>query len=102
MATPSAPKKFLIARDPLAPPPGLEGAVAAIGNFDGVHRGHAAVIERAKALARSLHRPCAVLTFEPHPTDYFKGQGTIFRLTPCGTKAKMLERLGLDGNTLSA
>ena len=97
LATSSAPKNFILARDPPAPPPGLEGAVAAIGNFDGVHRGHAAVIERAKALARKLHRPCVVLTFEPHPTDYFKGQGTIFRLTPCAAKAKILERLGLDG-----
>lgn len=97
MATPSAPKKFVLAVDPAAPPPGLEGAVAAIGNFDGVHPGHAAVIERAKALAQKLQRPCVVLTFEPHPTDYFKGPGTIFRLTPRDTKARILERLGLDG-----
>lgn len=97
LATSSAPKKFIVAIDPAAPPPGLEGAVAAIGNFDGVHPGHVAVIERAKALARKLQRPCVVLTFEPHPTDYFKGPGTIFRLTPCRAKAKLLERLGVDG-----
>jgi riboflavin kinase / FMN adenylyltransferase len=94
---PSAPAKFIVAVDPAAPPPGLVGAVAAIGNFDGVHRGHVAVIERAKALAQKLGRPCIVLTFEPHPTDLFKGPNTIFRLTPCGTKAKILERLGIDG-----
>jgi riboflavin kinase/FMN adenylyltransferase len=97
LADPSAPKKFIVAVDPAAPPPGLDGAVAAIGNFDGVHRGHVAVIERAKALARKLGRPCIVLTFEPHPTDFFKGPNTIFRLTPCATKAKILERLGIDG-----
>jgi riboflavin kinase/FMN adenylyltransferase len=97
LADPSASRKFIVAFDPAAPPPWLEGAVAAIGNFDGVHRGHVAVIERAKALARKLGRPCVVLTFEPHPTDFFKGPKTIFRLTPCDAKAKILERLGIDG-----
>src|SRR2546430_2538272 len=91
------PPKFIVAVDPAVPPPGLVDAVAAIGNFDGVHRGHVAVIERAKALAQKLGRPCIVLTFEPHPTDLFKGPNTIFRLTPRGTKAKILERLGIDG-----
>lgn len=97
MADTSACKKFILAIDPAAPPPGLEGAVAAIGNFDGVHLGHVAVIERAKALARDLERPCVVLTFEPHPTDFFKGPHTIFRLTPRDAKARILGRLGLDG-----
>jgi riboflavin kinase/FMN adenylyltransferase len=97
LTDPSVPKKFIVAVDPAVPPPGLAGAVAAIGNFDGVHRGHVAVIKRAKTLAQKLGRPCAVLTFEPHPTDLFKGPNTIFRLTPCGTKAKILERLGIDG-----
>jgi riboflavin kinase/FMN adenylyltransferase len=97
LADPSASKKFIIAVDPAAPPPGLGGAVAAIGNFDGVHRGHVAVIERAKALAQKLHRPCVVLTFEPHPTDFFKGPNTIFRLTPRDIKAKILEQSGVDG-----
>ncbi|HUI20895.1 MAG TPA: bifunctional riboflavin kinase/FAD synthetase [Methylocella sp.] len=97
LADPSASKKFVLAIDPATPPQGLEGAVAAIGNFDGVHLGHVAVIERAKTLAQNLGRPCVVLTFEPHPTDFFKGPNTIFRLTPRDTKAKILERLGLDG-----
>lgn len=87
----------MIAIDPATPPQGLEGAVVAIGNFDGVHRGHAAVIKRAQALARDLSRPCAVLTFEPHPTDFFRGPNTVFRLTPFRAKARGLERLGLDG-----
>jgi riboflavin kinase/FMN adenylyltransferase len=93
----SAAKKFIIAKDPLGPPPGFAGAVAAIGNFDGIHRGHRAVIEHAQHLARKLKAPCTVLTFEPHPTDFFRGANTIFRLTPPEAKAKALERLGIDG-----
>jgi riboflavin kinase/FMN adenylyltransferase len=90
-------KHFVLAIDPAAPPAGLEGAVVAIGNFDGLHRGHIAVIRRAEALAAKLGRPCAVLTFEPHPTDFFRGANTIFRLAPMKAKAKALKRLGLDG-----
>ena len=83
--------------DPQSSPEGLEGAVAAIGNFDGVHRGHRAVIRRAEALAERLGRPCAVVTFEPHPSDFFLGRDTIFRLTPCDTKALILARLSVRG-----
>ncbi len=88
---------FVDCRDPLAPPPGLEGCVVALGNFDGLHRGHLGVIERAKSLATRLRRPCAVLTFEPHPADFFAGRSVIFRLTPPLAKAALLKRLGLDG-----
>jgi riboflavin kinase/FMN adenylyltransferase len=97
LADPSASKKFIVAVDPVAPPPGLAGAVVAIGNFDGVHRGHLAVIKGARTLAEELNCPCAVLTFEPHPADFFKGPNTIFRLTPRDAKAKALEQLGIDG-----
>lgn len=69
----------------------------AVGNFDGLHRGHLAVIDRAKAVARERGLPCALLTFEPHPGDFFRGAGTIFRLTPLEAKAAMIEALGLDG-----
>lgn len=93
----SAAHGFIIARDPLAPPTGLEGAVVAIGNFDGVHRGHQGVIARARALASRLGHPCAVLTFEPHPADFFAGQPVVHRLTPEEAKARALARLGLDG-----
>ncbi|MBG0808876.1 bifunctional riboflavin kinase/FAD synthetase [Methylosinus sp. H3A] len=88
---------FIVARDPLAPPPGLEGAVVAIGNFDGLHRGHRGVIAHAQALAQKLGKPCALLTFEPHPADCFAGKSVIFRLTPPDAKAALLARLGLDG-----
>ncbi|MHB8886213.1 MAG: bifunctional riboflavin kinase/FAD synthetase [Methylovirgula sp.] len=90
-------RRFLVAIDPEGPPEGLAGAVVAIGNFDGVHRGHVAVIKRAEALASRLGKPCAVLTFEPHPSDFFLGANTIFRLTSCDTKAVALKRLGIDG-----
>ena len=94
---PDSPHPFVVARDPPAPPPGLAGAVVAIGNFDGLHRGHRGVIARAQALARTLGRPCALLTFEPHPADFFAGESVIFRLTPPQAKAALLARLGLDG-----
>jgi riboflavin kinase/FMN adenylyltransferase len=89
--------KFVLSVDPQSPPAGLAGAVVAIGNFDGVHRGHRAVISRAKMLARKLGRPCAVLTFEPHPADFFAGAPKIFRLTSRDAKAHRLRELGLDG-----
>ena len=88
------PSRFIVAVDPASPPPGLDASVVAIGNFDGVHRGHQAVIGRAKALAEELRRPCAVLTFEPHPADLFAGRSAIFRITPQPAKALALARLG--------
>ena len=88
---------MILVQDPASPPPGLSGAVVAIGNFDGVHRGHAAVIGHAERLAARLGKPAAALTFEPHPVDYFAGSGTIFRLTPVAEKMRCLARLGLDG-----
>lgn len=88
---------FIVARDPASPPPGLEGAVAAIGNFDGLHRGHRGVIARAQQLAGEVSKPCVLLTFEPHPADVFAGKSVIFRLTPPNAKAAQAARLGLDG-----
>ena len=88
---------FIVARDPETAPAGLVGAVVAIGNFDGLHRGHRGVIARAQALAKKLGKPCALLTFEPHPADVFAGRPVIFRLTPPQAKAAQAARLGLDG-----
>ncbi|TJV37880.1 MAG: bifunctional riboflavin kinase/FAD synthetase, partial [Mesorhizobium sp.] len=53
-------------------PAHLRGGVVAIGNFDGVHRGHQAVLERALAEARRRGAPALVLTFEPHPRKVFR------------------------------
>ena len=97
MALPAAPHPFIVVRDPLAPPAGLEGAVAALGNFDGLHRGHRGVVARAQALAQRLGKPCCIVTFEPHPADFFAKHAVIFRLTPPDAKAALLARLGLDG-----
>jgi riboflavin kinase/FMN adenylyltransferase len=88
---------FVVAIDPRTPPAGLEGSVVAIGNFDGIHRGHAGVIARAKVLAGRLRRPCALLTFEPHPADFFARKSVMFRLTPREAKEAILHRMGLDG-----
>ncbi len=88
---------FALATDPTQPPRGLEGAVYAIGNFDGMHLGHQAVIERAVALAWSRAAPSALLTFEPHPADYFARRPVAFRLTPPKMKASLCAGLGLSG-----
>jgi len=77
-------------------PPGLQGAVAAIGNFDGVHRGHQALIEAAKAEAEARRSPLAVLTFEPQPQEYFRPAPESIRLTPLRVKARLLAELGVD------
>jgi riboflavin kinase / FMN adenylyltransferase len=92
-----SPAPFVIATDPMRPPQGLEGAVYAIGNFDGVHLGHRAVIARTRRLAREIGAPGAILTFEPHPADFFARRPVVFRLTPKSAKAQALCQLGLDG-----
>jgi riboflavin kinase/FMN adenylyltransferase len=97
VSQPSKSRRFVVAADPLAPPAGLERGVFAIGNFDGAHLGHRAVISRTKRLAEELGAPSAVLTFEPHPADFFSGKPVVFRLTSKATKARALEDLGLDG-----
>jgi riboflavin kinase/FMN adenylyltransferase len=79
----------------LSPVPELcRGAVVAIGNFDGVHRGHQALLARAAAEARRLGRPWGLVSFEPHPRSYFKPDEPVFRLTPGPLKARLVEALG--------
>lgn len=77
-------------------PAEARGAVVAIGNFDGIHRGHQAVIGKAGRLARELGAPLAVLTFEPHPRNYFRPDSPPFRLTPFRLKARLIEALEVD------
>jgi len=89
-------KRFLVVRDG-APDGALRGAVLAMGNFDGVHRGHQAVIAAAIGRARELDRPAGVLTFEPHPRDFFHPREPLFRLTDERTKLRLLAAAGLDG-----
>lgn len=77
-------------------PPELKGGVAAIGNFDGVHRGHQAVLGEALAQARARGAPALVLTFEPHPRRHFRPDEAHFALTPAPLKARLLDALGFD------
>jgi riboflavin kinase/FMN adenylyltransferase len=77
-------------------PADATGAVLALGNFDGVHRGHQTVIAAAGAAAHALGAPHGVLTFEPHPRQVFRPDDAPFRLTPLRVKARELEALGAD------
>lgn len=71
-------------------------AVVAIGNFDGIHQGHRAVIGAAARLAAEAERPLGVMTFEPHPRTHFRPNDPPFRLTPFRPKMRQLEALGVD------
>lgn len=77
-------------------PGDARGTVAAIGNFDGIHLGHRAVIETTRKRAADLGRPLSVITFEPHPRSFFQPDLPPFRLTPRAAKARQLEALGVD------
>jgi riboflavin kinase/FMN adenylyltransferase len=77
-------------------PAEARGAAIAIGNFDGVHKGHCKVIYKAGAIAKKAGIPWAVLTFEPHPRNVFQPSAAPFRLTPFRSKARGLEALGVD------
>ncbi len=66
-----------------------------IGNFDGVHRGHRALVERVRAKARELHLTSCVLTFEPHPREFFARDAAPARLTRLRDKLALLEEIGV-------
>ncbi|HET9715491.1 MAG TPA: bifunctional riboflavin kinase/FAD synthetase [Pseudolabrys sp.] len=100
MTVPSAPaENFHIARGDARGIDGgpLEGAVVAIGNFDGVHRGHRAVIGAAVRRARKLGRRAAALTFTPHPRLFLRPQEPLFQLSGERDKLRLLAASGLDG-----
>ncbi|HEY4201024.1 MAG TPA: bifunctional riboflavin kinase/FAD synthetase [Devosiaceae bacterium] len=78
-------------------PDRLKGALVAIGNFDGFHRGHQHVFKALKARAAERGVPAVALTFEPHPRDVFAPQPFMFRLTDGNAKARLAEALELDG-----
>jgi len=77
-------------------PPAARGAVLAIGNFDGVHRGHQALIAAAVKEARARGAPAGALIFEPHPRELFHPEEPHFHLTPMPQKLAVFEQLGLD------
>lgn len=82
--------------DPAKPvPDALRGAVLALGNFDGVHRGHAELARVAVEMAAGQGGKVAALTFEPHPRSVFKPDEPVFRLTPPQVKMELLGQAGL-------
>lgn len=72
------------------------GCVATIGNFDGVHRGHKALLARLEAKGRALGLPTTLITFEPQPREYFRGREVPARLTRLREKLQLLEQVGVD------
>lgn len=85
-----------IIRDPAYIDANDKGAAAAIGNFDGVHLGHQAVIDIARAEAQRLDAPLGIMTFEPHPRSFFAPDAAPFRLMNAEAKASRMEKLGVE------
>jgi riboflavin kinase/FMN adenylyltransferase len=90
-------KHFSVIRDDTPTAAIVRGAVVALGNFDGVHLGHRAVIGAAIDMARKLDKPALAVTFEPHPRSFFSPHTPQFRLTDETAKLRLLDGTGLDG-----
>jgi riboflavin kinase/FMN adenylyltransferase len=97
MSDSSSPHPFTVVRDGDAGLERLSRPFVAIGNFDGVHRGHRAVIGQAMDRAREAHRTAAVLTFEPHPRSFFQPDAPSFQLSSEAAKLRLLAATGVDG-----
>ncbi len=80
-----------------AVPADLAGAIVALGNFDGFHLGHQAVVARAVERARAERRPALVATFDPHPVRHFRPDAEPFRLTTLDQRARLFAAAGADG-----
>jgi riboflavin kinase/FMN adenylyltransferase len=81
-------------RDPL--PDALRGAILALGNFDGFHQGHQAVVGEAIRWARAEGRPAIVATFDPHPVRFFRPDAEPFRLTTLDQRQELFAAAGAD------
>ena len=79
-----------------AVPEALRGGIVALGNFDGFHRGHQAVVGRAVARARAEGRPALVATFDPHPVRHFRPEAAPFRLTSLDQRQRLFAEAGAD------
>lgn len=85
-----------IIRDTQFIDPTDRGAAAAIGNFDGVHLGHQAVIDITRQISSDASVPLGIMTFEPHPRSFFARADATFRLMNAEAKASRMEKLGVD------
>ncbi len=97
---PLLPQSFPVIRDGASVPAALKRSYVAIGNFDGVHRGHKAVIEAARVQQLMIPEKSRTLalTFEPHPQTFFRPETPVFRITPETEKLRLLAGSGLvDG-----
>ena len=88
---------FIVIRDSTPQAAIPKGIVVAMGNFDGVHLGHRAVIEAAQTMGRAHGKPALALTFEPHPRSFFSPNSPQFRLTDEAGKLRLLAGTGLAG-----
>lgn len=77
-------------------PAGLRGGIVALGNFDGFHLGHQAVVRRAVTRARAEGRPAIVATFDPHPIRHFRPDAAPFRLTTLDQRERLFAEAGAD------
>jgi len=87
----------LIWKQPQEVPPAPSGSTAAIGNFDGVHRGHARVIETTKHISKELGTRSIVITFHPHPSRIIKPDRHIQSINSLAENASRLSNLGIEG-----
>ena len=81
-------------RDPL--PQSLRGAILALGNFDGFHQGHQAVVGTALDWSRETGRPCIIATFDPHPVRHFRPDAEPFRLTTLDQREELFAAADAD------
>src|SRR6201996_8474462 len=88
---------FTVIRDSSPPASIPKGMVVALGNFDGVHLGHRAVIDAALRMGQAHGKPAFAVTFEPHPRSYFSPNTPQFRLTDETAKLRLLAATGLSG-----
>lgn len=88
---------FTVIRDTTPDDAIPRGAVVAMGNFDGVHLGHRAVIDAALRMGKAHGKPAFAVTFEPHPRSFFSPNSPQFRLSDEATKLRLLAGTGLDG-----
>src|ERR1700724_1909092 len=94
--------EFTVIRDSSPPAATPKGMVVAMGNFDGVHLGHRAVIDAAQRMGLAHGRPAFAVTFEPHPRSYFSPNTPQFRLTDEAAKLRLLAATGLSGAVVMA